>query len=77
MHNYYAQVYTRTFKQQKNGPLLRKNDRLKNMFHCIIVQVCLMSQSWDNVPSMHDHLLTIEESTFMYDLCTNSVLLAY
>ena len=23
------------------------------------VQVCLMSQSWDNVASMHDHLLTV------------------
>ena len=22
-------------------------------------QVCLMSQSWDNVASMHDHLLTV------------------
>ena len=25
----------------------------------IILQVCLMSQSWDNVASMHDHLLTV------------------
>ena len=22
-------------------------------------QVCLMSQSWDNVASMHDHLFTV------------------
>ena len=25
----------------------------------IILQVCLMSQSWDSVASMHDHLLTV------------------
>ena len=25
-----------------------------------VLQVCLMSQSWDNVPSMHDHLLTVQ-----------------
>ena len=23
------------------------------------LQVCLMSQSWDNMASMHDHLLTV------------------
>ena len=25
----------------------------------IYLQVCLISQSWDNVVSMHDHLLTV------------------
>ena len=34
--------------------LYKKIDRLKNSFRCI--QVCLMSQSWDNV---HDHVLII------------------
>ena len=34
----------------------------------IITQVCLMSQSWDSVASMHDHLLTVHSS------CTNSIL---
>ena len=24
-----------------------------------VEQVCLMSQSWDNVASMHDHLLIV------------------
>ena len=29
----------------------------ENIVPC--TQVCLMSQSWDNVASMHDHLLTV------------------
>ena len=29
------------------------------IFYFGIVQVCLMSQSWDNVVSMHDHLSTV------------------
>ena len=26
------------------------------IYICVSVQVCLMSQSWDNLASMHDHL---------------------
>ena len=33
----------------------------------IIITVCLMSQSWDNVANMHDHLLTVRAHN-----CTNS-----
>ena len=33
------------------------------------VQVCLMSQSWDNVASMYDHLIVYHAET----LCTNSI----
>ena len=36
---------------------IRKNDLLKIFF--VVLQVCLMSQSWHNVASMHDHLLTV------------------
>ena len=35
---------------------------MSKIFHAIIFhvkQVCLMSQSWDNVASTHDHLLTV------------------
>ena len=32
----------------------------QNIFH--VIQVCLMSQLWDSVASMHDHLLTVHSS---------------
>ena len=35
--------------------LYKKIVALKNIFRCIY-KLCLMSQLWDNVASMHDHV---------------------
>ena len=40
----------------------------KILYMLLYAQVCLLSQSWDSVASMHDHLLTVHSS------CTNSIL---
>ena len=33
--------------------------KLDHSLHISLQTVCLMSQSWDNVASMHDHQLTV------------------
>ena len=33
--------------------------KISTLHMSLISQVCLMSQSWDSVASMHDHLLTV------------------